>query len=269
VITGSAFPAILERRRRIGDEDFFQRLGVGRDASAAQVDLAFARLAAAYDPVKLPPELLPVRKDCAEIVLALAEAHQTLSDLGRRSAYVKDLARARQRLTTQRDLAAVGCKDPHDGAKAFLARGDTLRALRLARAACQADPGGAGPFALVAWIEAIDPSNQSIEATQARIAMLDRAVTIDPLCTDALYFRSQLHARLENHRAAIRDLRVLLDIDPSHTDALRAFRLYQLRIRRGSLKLRAVDPSLAQKPGGTSGVVVKVGSVPPGRAQKR
>lgn len=267
--TGERARAILERVRTIGEEDYFRRLNVGRDASRLQIDRAFSALAAQWDPSALPPELLSVRQDCARILLAIGEAYQTLTNPAKRDAYTRDLTLGKARLALQRDLAASGCKEPYAGAKACLARNDTERALRLAKAAQASDPDAAAPLALVAWIEAIDPCNQSVDATLDRVAMLDRAVAIDPICKDALYFRSQLHARLENHRAALRDLKILLEVDPNHPEGMRAFRLYQLRIRRGSIRMRAVDPNLVTKPAASSGIVVRVGSVPPGRVNKR
>ncbi|NUO54932.1 MAG: hypothetical protein HOV80_39335 [Polyangiaceae bacterium] len=267
--TGERARAILERVRTIHEEDYFRRLNVGRDASRLQIDRAFSALAAQWDPSALPPELLSVRQDCARILLAIGEAYQTLTNPTKREAYTKDLTLGKARLALQRDLAASGAKEAYAGAKACLARNDTDRALRLARSARTEAPDAAAPLALVAWIEAIDPANQSVEATLDRIAMLDQALAIDPICKDALYFRSQLHARLENHRAALRDLKILLEVDANHPEGLRAFRLYQLRIRRGSIRMRAVDPNLVTKPAAASGVVVRVGSVPPGRVNKR
>jgi hypothetical protein len=259
---------IVERAKRIVSEDFFRRLDVPRDVSKVQLERTFAALAHQWDPSALPRELLAVRQDCARVLLALGEAYETLSHPIKREAYVRDLVHNRARNELQRDLAASGAKTPFDGAKACLARNDVERAWRLARAACEAEPDNAAALALLAWVEAIDPANQSVEATHARIAVLDHALTIDPISRDALYYRSQLHARLENHRAALRDIRILLEVDPSHVDGQRAFRLYQLRIRRGSIRMRAVDPRLATPPASSSGVVSRVSSAPPGRIRK-
>lgn len=159
-------------------------------------------------------------------------------------------------------------KSMYERAKACLANNDLAQAMRLAYTARQADPDSAYPLALLAWVAALQVEQGDVSGVLDSIAALDRALVIDPLCQDALYYRAQLHTRLENHKSAMRDLKTLLEVNPRHVDAIRAYRLYQMRLRSGSVRMRAVDPNLITRTSTTSGVVPKSGVLPPGRVKK-
>jgi hypothetical protein len=70
--------------------------------------------------------------------------------------------------------------------------------------------------------------------------MLDRAVRLDDTMTEAFYWRGQLHKRIENHSAAMRDFRKVLELSPKHLEAIRELRVYEMRIRRNSISMKAV-----------------------------
>jgi hypothetical protein len=108
------------------------------------------------------------------------------------------------------------------------------------------------PLALLAWIEAQKPSNQSVEATRARILMIDRAVTEEPECAEALFYRAMLHKRIDNHGPAMRDLNRVVSIDPLFVDAERELRLYEVRVRQGTVKLQGKGGPSPTTPPATS-----------------
>ncbi|HVV51472.1 MAG TPA: DUF4388 domain-containing protein, partial [Polyangia bacterium] len=74
-------------------QDHFWALGVGREASAGDVDRAYEALARSFhaDRYRLAPE--DDRRMAQEIFAALTEAHRVLSDPARRRAYVAKLGR--------------------------------------------------------------------------------------------------------------------------------------------------------------------------------
>jgi hypothetical protein len=234
---------IAERARTILKEDHFQRLSLARDATGEQLDAAFIALRTLWDPALLPPGFDEVRDDCAFVLACLAEAHGVLRNPITRAEYMAQLRAVPLRSTADQvaeDLAASGARDAWAGAQACFARGEHDRAERLARRATKDMPETAGPLALLAWIEAQKPSNQSAADTRPRIAMLDRAIRFDPLHEQAHWWRGQLHKRIENHQAAIRDFRRVVEINPKHMDAIRELRIYEMRIRRNSITMKAV-----------------------------
>src|SRR5205814_2143077 len=123
----------------------------------------------------------------------------------------------------------------------LFAKHEYERAERLCRRAYKADGTNAEAIALLAWLEAMKPSNQRAEATRIRIAMLDRALSIDPTHEQALFWRAQLHKRVENHAAAMRDFRHVVAMNDRNLDAVRELRLYEMRVRKNSIQMKAVS----------------------------
>ncbi len=245
---------IGERAIAVANEDFFQRLALPRTASREQIDGQFAALARAWDPSELPPEIDDdTRHDAGRVYLALAEAHRALADQSSREAYLRKLNGV---YDPTADLAASCAKTELDGARVCIRRNDLDRAARLVAFVLEAEPENAAAIAIAAWVQALRPGNESVPATLVAIAELDRSVGIDVLCQDALYYRSLLHSRLNNHRAAVKDLQRLIEINPAHVDGVRALRVYHMRVRSGSVSMRAVDPH----PSSASGVMARAGA---------
>jgi tetratricopeptide (TPR) repeat protein len=235
--------SIFARARAILREDHYQRLSLARDASMAQVDQAFTALRTLWDPTLLPPALEEAKADCAFIMTCLQEAYATLRNPAARAEYAQRLTLDALRAPPdpiEDDLAAAGSADPLEAAQICFTRGDAERAERLARRAARAAPDQGPPLALLAWIEATRPQNQGVEETRKRIAVLDKALRIDETMTEAFYWRAQLHKRIENHSAAMRDFRKVIDLQPNHIEAVRELRLYEMRIRRNSISMKAV-----------------------------
>jgi hypothetical protein len=235
--------SIFERARSILKEDYFQRLSLTRDANEAQVEQSFVALRTLWDPELLPPALEEAKNDCSFVMSCLLEAYTTLSNPGRRLEYTQSLTTAALRAPAEQleaDLAACGTTDPYEAATGCFARGDLERAERLAKRATKTTPDAGGPLALLAWIEATKPQNASVEETKKRIAMLDRAIRADASLVQAYYWRGLLHKRIENHNAALASFRKVVELNPKHMDAVREIRVYEMRIRRNSLTMKAV-----------------------------
>ena len=49
-----------------------------------------------------------------------------------------------------------------------------------------------------------------------------------------------LHKRIDNHHAAMAAFRRLVEMNPKHMDAVRELRVYEMRLRRNSLSMKAV-----------------------------
>ncbi len=226
---------IAERARTIAEEDFFRRLSLTREASGADVDAAYQALRNLWDATLLPPALDDAREDCQRVLACLTEAHATLRNPFLRGEYVSRLHAAALRTSADRyaeDLKASGAPDAWTGAQALFARGDNERAERLARRASRDDPKNAGALAMVAWLEAQLPPNQGDAPTRARIAVLDKAIDMDAQSGRAYFWRGLLQKRLDNHAAAARDFRRVLELDPKHAQADQELRLAEMRTRK-------------------------------------
>jgi tetratricopeptide (TPR) repeat protein len=235
--------SIFERARAILREDHFQRLSLPRDAQSSQVEAAFTALKTLWDPELLPPALEEAKSDCGFVLSCLVEAYTALRNDRQRIEYAQSLTLAAlrpQRDQSEDDMAAIGASDPYEGAVTCFAQGDLERAERLAKRATKLSPEAAKPLALLAWIEATKPANMSPEETKKRIVMLDRALRADEKLEQAYYWRALLHKRIDSHATAMFNLRKVVELNPKHMDAVRELRVYEMRIRRNSLTMKAV-----------------------------
>ena len=92
-----AAPALDERSRKAllasyAEADHFKVLGVGRDATPAQVKIAYFQLAKAYHPDTVAAAASPaVKKLCADLFSRIGEAWGVVGDEARRARYLDDL----------------------------------------------------------------------------------------------------------------------------------------------------------------------------------
>jgi len=145
------------------------------------------------------------------------------------------------------DLNAADPKKALRKARAFLEREDFENAERLCTQISRSDPNDVEALALLAWIQATNPSNHSPEGVRKSIVMLTRAIDREQDCENALYWRAQLYKRLENHPAAIRDFKRVVALNGEHLDAVRELRIYEMRVRRNSITMPAIGASGAKR----------------------
>jgi tetratricopeptide (TPR) repeat protein len=221
---------ILKRSEEITKLDYFQMLGVGREATTEEVQKAYFVLARAWHPDRLPAPLLDVKDHCTKVFAHISEAHQTLTDEERRRHYmtlVKDGGATPD--DQQIIMNVLEAATNFQKAEVCLRRNDLAQAEQLVRAAHTADPKQADYLALLAWLEAMKPDAQSNQATQAKIAMLDEAVKLNGRCERAYFYRGMLFKRLGNEKSAYKDFKESAELNPRNVDAVREVRLYAMR----------------------------------------
>jgi tetratricopeptide (TPR) repeat protein len=76
------------------------------------------------------------------------------------------------------------------------------------------------------------------------------AIGADPMCRRAHYYRALLQKRLGEHEGAIRDLRAAVTNDPDDVDAQRELRIYEQKLRDGTVQIRSMSPFPGKKPDG-------------------
>ncbi|MGA2449235.1 MAG: DnaJ domain-containing protein [Polyangiaceae bacterium] len=225
---------IVERASSIDRADYFDMLGVPREASRKDIESAFYALARRWHPDRLPPELEPVRDACSRVFSRMSEALATLTDDEQRSHYMHLLADGSGTPAMQETVARVlEAASNFQKAEVCFKRNDWVQAESLCRRALASDATQADYHALLAWIVSLKPENQSPEKTLECIRMLDEAVFISERCEKAFYWRGLLYKRMGKNDAAIRDFKRATDLNPHNIDAAREVRLYQMRSGRG------------------------------------
>jgi len=221
---------IVRRAESIDRSDYFAMLEVRRDATLEAVQASFFSLAKKWHPDRLPTELAAVRDACSRVFARMSEAHSTLSDAAKRETYMLLLADGSGSPETQQKVAKViDAATNFQKAEVCLRRGDHVQAEALCQLALDADATQSDYLAMMAWLLALKPENQSPEKTVKSLTMLGDAIKLNARCEMAYFWRGMLLRRLGKAEAAMRDFKEAVELNPRNIDAAREVRLYRMR----------------------------------------
>jgi curved DNA-binding protein CbpA len=244
---------IVARATTIDRADYFMMLDIARDASVEEVEAAFFTLAKKWHPDRLPPELAPVRTHCSRVFARMSEAHATLSDSELRGQYMNLLADGSGTPDVRETVAKViEAATDFQKAEVCLRRSDYAQAEALCRKALEADGTQPDYLAMLAWLLALKPENQTADKTKDSIAMLDRAVAMSGRSEKAYFWRGMLNKRLGRAELAFRDFKTAAELNPRNIDAAREVRLHRMRRGPRSSSPPPMNPSRSVPPPGST-----------------
>ena len=221
---------ILERAAAISGQDYFQMLGLERDATPEMVQKAFFGLAKVWHPDRLPSALLEVKDACSKVFTHLTEAQATLCDADRRAEYMTLLKDGGATPDDQAKIHAIlEAATEFQKAEIFLKRNDTAQAHELARKAYALDPEQADYLAMVTWLDSQKPEWIGREKTLEKVAILDRCIKMNANSERAYFWRGMLWKRIDETSKAIKDFKRAAELNPRNLDALREVRLHNIR----------------------------------------
>ena len=254
---------ILERAGQITALDYFQMLGIERDATNEAVQKAFFTLAKVWHPDRLPPALIDVKDACSKVFSHLTEAQATLLDPERKGQYMTLLKDGGATPDDQAIIHRVlDAATEFQKAEIMLRRNDAAAAHELARKAHELDPDQADYLAMVVWLDAQKPEWLGKEKTLEKVALLDRCIKMNANCERAYFWRGMLYKRADEGNKALKDLKKAADLNPRNLDAAREVRLFNMRGVQGSKAPGAMTrpsqkPPQAETLGGLFGKLFK------------
>ena len=221
---------ILERAAQISAQDYFQMLGLERDASPEMVQKAFFGLAKVWHPDRLPPALVDVKDACSKVFTHLTEAQATLLDPERKGQYMTLLKDGGATPDDQAKIQAIlEAATEFQKAEFLLKRNDTSLAFELAKKAHALDPEQADYLAMVTWLDAQRPEWIGREKTLEKIAVLDRCIKMNVNSERAYFWRGLLYKRIDETSKALKDFKKAGELNPRNLDAMREVRLHNIR----------------------------------------
>jgi tetratricopeptide (TPR) repeat protein len=221
---------ILERAAQISAQDYFQMLGLERDASAEMVQKAFFGLAKVWHPDRLPPALVDVKDACSKVFTHLTEAQATLLDPDRKAQYMTLLKDGGATPDDQAKIQAIlEAAMEFQKAEILLKRNDTTQAFELAKKAHALDPEQADYLAMVTWLDSQRPEWIGREKTLEKIAVLDRCIKMNANSERAYFWRGMLYKRIDETHKALKDFKKAGELNPRNLDAMREVRLHNIR----------------------------------------
>ena len=258
---------ILERAAQISAQDYFQMLGLERDATPEMVQKAFFGLAKVWHPDRLPPALVDVEDACSKVFTHLTEAQATLLDPERKAQYMTLLKDGGATPDDQAKIQAIlEAAMEFQKAEILLKRNDTSLAFALAKKAHALDPEQADYLAMVTWLDAQRPEWIGREKTLEKIAVLDRCIKMNVNSERAYFWRGMLYKRIDDTSKAQKDFKKASELNPRNLDAMREVRLHNIRSASrgqskpppgGGTRSSAKPPPQAETLGGLFGKLFK------------
>lgn len=239
---------INERFEVIDTISYYDMLGVPENAPTGIIQQSFFQLAKKWHPDKLPRQLESERAKVTKVFARLSEAHQMLADPEQRSEYDRLMkeggASAEEQEQVQKVLRAASC---FQKAEVLFKKRDMVAAEEQARKAVEDDPSQSEYQALYAWIQAQRADRMESGKYDDLIVILDQSVAAMPENIRILWYRGQLLKRAARMNKALKDFKKILELRPSHVDAQREIRLWEMRRKSGPQRGRSEPDSSKKK----------------------
>jgi curved DNA-binding protein CbpA len=229
---------IEAKASRIDEEDYYLLLGLEKNANQAEIQTAYFKAAKEWHPDRLAPELSPLKPIVSTIFTKLNEAYNTLSDPAKRNEYLLSLQQGVTSKTAEEEEVkrVVDAALEFQKAEIFLKKNDIVNAELCVSRAATADPDQPDYAAMLAWVTALRRGDAPPVAEGKTssfyddlIAQLDTLIKKEPNLEKALFYRGTLLKRSGRDDKAIRDFRMVAQLNPKNIDAMRELRLFQMR----------------------------------------
>jgi tetratricopeptide (TPR) repeat protein len=219
--------AVIKKAAAVDNEDYFQMLGVARDATERAVQAAFFGLAKIWHTDRLPPELADVRDACSKVFARMSAAFETLSNADRRKRYVETLASDTSLAEDEQVQRIIEAATQFQHAEVFFKKRDLVNAEICSKRAWALDPEQADHVALYAIVQL--QKRGSDESVDDLEGLLDSAIAKNDKCERAYVARATLRKRLGRIELAMDDYRIAHELNPANLDAAREVRVHEMR----------------------------------------
>lgn len=233
--------AVITRAAAIDNEDYFQLLGVTRDANERTVQAAFFGLAKIWHTDRLPPELADVRDACSKVFARMSTAFETLSNADRRKRYMETLASDTSLAEDEQVQRIIEAATQFQHAEVFFKKRDLVNAELCSKRAWALDPEQTDHVALYALVQL--HKRGADEPVDDLESLLDPAIAKNDKCERAYFARATLRKRLGRIDLAMDDYRIAHELNPANLDAAREVRVHEMRKGKPSGRSGSNPPS--------------------------
>jgi tetratricopeptide (TPR) repeat protein len=219
---------VNERTRTLDAENYFEMLGVSRDAGGDEIQAAYFELVKKWHPDRMPRALSPLRPKIELIFRELTRAHETLMSPDKRSEYLETVKQGGGTPAADRKLARiVQAALDFRMFEIHLKRRDIDEALRIVETCLAANDEEPDYLAAYAWV-LLQKGGADLDLPNL-LSLLDRALERSPEHDRALYYKGMVLDRMGRARPALECFRKAASINPRNLDAQRMVRLSEMR----------------------------------------
>jgi len=226
---------LAQQAMEMKKQDYFEVLGVSKNASHAEIKKAYFSLAKQYHPDRLYASAsAEIRNLADEIFNVISTAHDILSDDARRERYTEELSSGTKRDVSSEVsniLSAEGCFQKGEIA---LRKREYGKARDLFEDACKLCPEEGEFHAFLGWaVFQSDPKSE--EAVRTSREQLNQAISLNPKVDKAYLFLGYIYKAMNYKEMAESEFEKAIQVNPDCTEALRELRLISMR-RKGKKK---------------------------------
>lgn len=246
---------VIERTRAIDTQNYFDMLGVPRDAGIDTIRKEYFALVKRWHPDRIGGALLPVKPYVERIFGHLTSAQDTLTDEKKRGPYLRTVQDGGGTPEADRKLGAiVAAAMEHQKAEVLIRRRDFDGARQILEGAIELNPEEADAWASLAW-SLFNIPNASVPRM---LDAADSAIRIAPKHDRAHYARGMILRRMGKEADAILAFRAAAEANPKNLDAMREVRLADMRAPGGGAKRSGSTAAGGEASGAEQGFLSKL-----------
>jgi curved DNA-binding protein CbpA len=219
---------IRERLSTIDGQNYYDMLGVARDAPADAIRKQYFSLVKRWHPDRVPAEIAYVRPDVDLVFQLLTQAHDTLTDDAKRAQYLRQVQDGGGTPEADRKLAAIlTAAMEQQKAEVLMKRRDYVGAKALLERAIDLNPDEPDLHASYAGcLLNVPDSEQQIPEVLRRT---EAAIAAAPTHDRAHLYRAMALRRVGREREALDHFQKAAAANPKTLDAVREVRIAQMR----------------------------------------
>jgi tetratricopeptide (TPR) repeat protein len=225
-----------KKARVIEQQNYFEMLGVTKEAPVATVQDAYYKLVKRWHPDRLPPELAEIKPWADRVFYYLTKAKDQLSDEKTRGEYVQSVMHGGGTPESDRKVnSIVSAALEFQKAEVLFRRRDYDAAAEKLDDAKHLNPDEADFYAFEGWLlfhqftDANSPYDRMLQA-------VDRAIKLRPIHEKAHYYKAMILKRRGDEAGALALFKRVLELNPRNVDAEREVRLAMMRGGKSGLR---------------------------------
>jgi len=237
---------ILESYERIKDKDYFDVLGVNRNADNNEIRRAYFKLAKQFHPDCLNPSLKK-SKIALDLFNTITMAYEILSDPKERKIYERTFRAKEDR--NQLEQAEKQAKDERafNRSVTLINESQYSQAIEILSELNDKHPNQARILSHLSFAEFLREYKSNPKIRSKAEATIYKALEISPKYEQAYVFLGRIAQKMDEIAKAKSFFNKALEINQNNVDAIREIRLINLRIQSGKIKSHEKQEEPAQK----------------------